>query len=244
MSADAEAAAAPQPLIAFAPAKGDFDWAGEAQLERPRTQFDQDLEQALEAVRAGGGGNVQLWLPAVDDAEDELVASYGFEPYRDLWQLRCPLPSRGTDTPTRAYADADAEAFLEVNNAAFAWHPEQGGMTLEGLAARQAEPWYDPEGFLIHDRQGRIAGFNWTKEHPDAEPPMGEIYAIAVHPDFHGLGLGRGLTLAGLAHLHSKGFEVGMLYVESDNVAANRTYEGVGFRYHHANRAYRATVKP
>jgi len=232
----------PKPMIEFARIDGDFAWSGEAALDRPAEAFRADLEAAVDAVRADGGGRVQLWLPAVDDAEDALVGELGFTPYRDLWQLRCPLPSRGTDTPTRPFEDADAEEFLEVNNAAFSWHPEQGGMTLDGLAERQAEPWYDPEGFLIHTRQGRIAGFNWTKEHPDADPPMGEIYAIAVHPDFHGLGLGRGLTLAGLAHLHSKGFEVGMLYVESDNVAANRTYDGVGFRYHHANRAYELTI--
>ena len=45
---------------------------------------------------------------------------------------------------------------------------------------------------------GRLAGFCWTKVHDDEEPPLGEIYVIAVDPDFVGRGLGRALTVAGL----------------------------------------------
>lgn len=222
---------------------GEFAWAAEVVGPRPEAELVAALTAELDRIRpAGIGSKVQLWLPEVDDAEDEIVGQLGFEPYRDLWQLQCPLPSRNTDTPVRPFKPEDAQGFLEANNLAFSWHPEQGGMTIDGLHERQAEPWYDNAGFLIAERKGRVAGFNWTKEHRDIDPPMGEIYAIAVHPDFQGLGLGRGLTLAGLAHLHAQGLNTGMLYVESDNVAANRTYEGVGFRYHHTNRAYALTL--
>ena len=132
---------------------------------------------------------------------------------------------------------------VAVNRRAFAWHPEQGGMTEADLQARRREPWYDPAGFLIHERDGQIAGFCWTKLHPAAaappsDIPLGEIYVIAVDPDFQGQGIGGPLTLAGLAHLHSRGPATGMLYVESDNVAANAVYRRLGFEHHHTNRAY------
>jgi mycothiol synthase len=131
---------------------------------------------------------------------------------------------------------------LEVNNAAFAGHPEQGGWDLATLRQREAQPWFDPAGFRLHERDGRLAGFCWTKVHSDTLPVLGEIYVIAVHPDFHGLGLGKALTVAGLDHLARRGVTTGMLYVDRDNVAAFELYQRLGFTTNRADRAYAGTV--
>jgi mycothiol synthase len=204
------------------------------------------LAATVEQISAAGGGRLVLWIERVDDTLDATALAFGLAPWRDLFQMRCPLPARTTDLPVRPYTEADADAFLAVNNRAFAWHPEQGGMTHEGLAARVAEPWFVSDGFLLHEREGRLAGFCWTKIHPAdpvlGDPPMGEIYAIAIDPDFHGQGLGKPMTLAGLAWLAEQGLAVGMLYVESDNTAAVRTYERIGFTVHHVDRAYAVEV--
>jgi mycothiol synthase len=207
------------------------------------------LADAVAQARRQGGGRLELWIEQVDDALDAAATDAGFEQWRDLFQMRCPLPVPGDRSPdfaVRPFTPADAEAFLAVNNRAFSWHPEQGNMTLDGLHERLAEPWFDPAGFLLHERDGRLAGFCWTKVHaPDAalgDPAMGEIYAIAIDPDFHGQGLGGPMTLAGLDWLAQQGLEVGMLYVESDNHAAVRTYERLGFTVHHIDRAYAMNV--
>jgi mycothiol synthase len=204
------------------------------------------LARAVDETRAAGGGRLVLWVERVDDQLDATARAAGATPWRDLLQMRCPLPAEATDLPVRAYTPADAEAFLAVNNRAFSWHPEQGGMTLAGLAERTTEPWFDPAGFLLHERDGRLAGFCWTKIHPAddvlGDPPMGEIYAIAIDPDFHGQGLGAPMTLAGLAWLAEQGLGIGMLYVESDNHAAVRTYERIGFTVHHVDRAFTIDV--
>ena len=181
----------------------------------------------------------RLWIREVAEGDDDAARHHGFEPYRDLWQLRCELPAEPSGLSTRAFALADINEFVAVNNRAFHWHPEQGGLTAADVRSRMAEPWFDADGFRLHHRGGRLAGFCWTKVHADHDPPLGEIYVIAVDPDFSGRGLGGPMTLAGLEWLSQRGLTVGMLYVESDNHPANAVYRRIGFEHHHTDRAYR-----
>lgn len=220
------------------PNDGEFRWS----VEVPESR-DGDVGDALRAALADcPDGTVQLWIRAVDEPADAAATSLGFVAYRDLWQLRCPLPNAPSGLRTRAFTPADIDEFAAVNNRAFHWHPEQGGLTREAVLTAMEEPWFDADGFRLlhdHDGDGSLIGFCWTKVHADEDPPLGEIYVIAVDPSAHGRGLGKPMTLAGLEWLADRGLTVGMLYVESDNEAANATYAGIGFTHHHTNRAYR-----
>ena len=93
-------------------------------------------------------------------------------------------------------------------------------------------------------RQGTVfhAAFCWTKVHSNTDPPMGEIYVIAVDPAFHGHGLGKALTIAGLEHLVGQGLTTGMLHVDAGNTTAMSLYERLGFTVHHADHAYLADI--
>src|SRR5690606_13577520 len=90
---------------------------------------------------------------------------------RGLLKMRMPL--RGADgapvalpepAPSAEVAEAltvrafragsDEEAWLRTNAAAFADHPEQGAVTLSDLRQREAEPWFDPEGFFVAEESG------------------------------------------------------------------------------------------
>ena len=209
--------------------------------------LEASLADAVSEVRAVGGGSCRLWIGHVLPGDDELAARWGFRPYRDLWQLRRPLPAPPGRLAVRPFEPSDAAAVVELNRRAFAWHPEQGAMDSDDLARRQAEPWYDQTGFLLHERQGQLAGFCWTKTHAGDGPApndvaMGEIYVIAVDPDYQGRGIGAPLTLAGLEHLADSGLSVAMLHVESTNRSANAVYDRLGFGLHHINRAYVAEL--
>jgi mycothiol synthase len=204
------------------------------------------LSAALGVIADEGGGTVNWWVSRATDVHARLAASVGLVPRRLLHQMRRALPTGiPFDLTTRPFVvGKDEAAWLEVNNAAFSWHPEQGGWTLETIEAREAEAWFDPSGFLLHERNGRLAGFCWTKIHTDYDPALGEIYVIAVHPDFHGLGLGRSLTLTGLDHLAGEGVTVGMLYVDAENTAALHLYEELGFAIDHSDQAFVGDVVP
>ena len=204
---------------------------------RAANEIECILDEAL--ARVGRSARAQLWIRDVAGDDDAAARRHGFEPYRDLWQLRCPLPTEPSGLETRAFTPADVDEFVTVNNRAFHWHPEQGGLTADDVSDRMAEPWFDPDGFRLHHRDGRLAGFCWTKIHADHDPPLGEIYVIAVDPDFSGQGLGQPMTVAGLEWLARRGLAVGMLYVESDNHPANVVYRRIGFEHHHTDRAYR-----
>jgi mycothiol synthase len=199
----------------------------------------QGLGRALtgELAVAAGGHVLRLWAHGDLPAAAALARTAGFERFRALWQMRRSLgepltqPLEGPALPAgralRTFVPGqDEDEWLKLNGRAFAKHPEQGGWTRHDLDLREREPWFDPAGFFIAERDGRMTGFHWTKVH---DPHLGEVYVVGVDPDEQGSGLGRALTLAGLRHLRDLGVGQAMLYVDEDNVPAIRMYEGLGF---------------
>lgn len=226
--------------------RGLHSWALDLVID-PHHRYDalaigpEMLHAALDVVKGEGGGHVHWWVHQPAVAHDQMAAAAGLGRGRDLLQLQRSLPLH--DAPPvlalRPFVPGqDEQAWLDVNNRAFAWHPEQGDWDLDTLRRRFTEPWFDPAGFLLHERDGVLAGFCWTKVHADHDPPLGEIYVIAVDPGHQGLGLGRDLVVAGLAWLHRRGLRQGMLYVDAANTAAVTLYERLGFTTDHVDRAY------
>ncbi len=209
--------------------------------------FGSGLIAALfEAIAERGGGGVSWWIHGSDELA-ALAALAGFAETRRMFQMRMSLPaSRSADIVTRAFVvGQDEDDWVHVNNRAFADHGEQGGWTTETLRLRETEPWFDPTGFRIHECDGRMAAFCWTKVHEasDYEPlRVGEIYVIAVDPAFHGLGLGSQLTLAGLDHLTGIGITTAMLYVDAANTTAVQMYERLGFKTHAVSTAHHLDI--
>jgi mycothiol synthase len=187
---------------------------------------------------------LSIWAHGDLPGSAELLAPHGFTRARVLLQMRRdlagidpdPRPELPDGVVVRPFRPGrDEEAWLRVNARAFATHPEQGSWTAEDLRLREQEPWFDPDGFLLATRgeDGELLGSHWTKVHPPgdvADEAVGEVYVLGIDPAAQGLRLGRALTDLGLAHLRGRGLGEVRLYVEEDNAAAVRLYEGRGFR--------------
>lgn len=192
-----------------------------------------DAEALLEAVEAAVAEPFQVWSHGTASVVAPALARRGYERARALHQLRRalaglpparPLPEGITIRPFRPGADEDA--WLAVNAAAFATHPEQGGWTRADIAEREDERWFRAEDFLLAWQGEKLRGFHWTKVHDDG---LGEVYVLGVDPSAQGTGLGGALLDAGLHHLARRGCPAVLLYVDDDNRAAMRLYERSGF---------------
>ncbi|MDR7382965.1 mycothiol synthase [Promicromonospora iranensis] len=191
------------------------------------------------------GKHLRVWAHGDLEPAREFARAAGLRPVRELLFLSRPVtqaaPTAAPELPAppagyrlRTFRPgSDDDAWLRVNARAFATHPEQGRMTLDDLRARQAEEWFDPEGFFLLVPEGATepAAFLWTKTEPGQPDGArdGEIYAVGADPDHQGKGLGRLMTDVGLAHLARAGASRAVLYVEGDNRPARATYERAGF---------------
>ncbi|MBJ7289238.1 mycothiol synthase [Williamsia sp.] len=202
--------------------------------------------------------SARIWAHGDLPGAKALAGKLELTALRELLSLRRPLGDSANPLPPldipddlvlRTYAGSGDDAeILRVNNAAFDWHPEQGGWSIDEITARTGSDWFDPKGlFLVFDRNDpdTLLGFHWTKVHPavtnpdgDDEPALGEVYIVGVDTGTQGRGLGRILTLAGIRYLEDAGLGEVELYVEGDNAAALHTYERLGFTQHSIDVAY------
>jgi ribosomal protein S18 acetylase RimI-like enzyme len=65
---------------------------------------------------------------------------------------------------------------------------------------------------------------------PDVVSRIGQIEPVGTHPDFQRKGLGKAVVSAGMRHLQCLGMRSVRIRALSDNPAAFRLYESVGFR--------------
>jgi mycothiol synthase len=231
---------------------GAGDMSGELVVHprHRRRGYGTALIKALAADAAGHG--LRVWAHGDLPAAAALAGTVGFTKVRALWQMRMSLASPAVAGPVfpagitlRTFRPGqDERAWLRVNRRAFAHHPEQGSWTMTDLELRETEPWFDPAGFFLAERDGELVGFHWTKVHPAGtdQPAIGEVYVVGVDPAAQGSGLGRALTLAGLAYLRARGLDQVMLYVDASNTPAAKMYSALGFALWHTDVMYQRAL--
>lgn len=229
---------------------GDGPEAG-ADVER------QLIEELRRVLARAGGGSLFLWQHRVAEPAETVPARLGFAVQRELAFMTRPLaqappdPAPPAGVALRAFRPGvDEDAFLEVNNAAFVGHLENGDWTRADLAERTARDWFSANDLLMAWRGDRLTGFHWTKWHAHdsdeapAHEPVGEVYVLAIHPDARGTGLGRYLLRAGVRHLWARGCHAAILYVDCANEAAVALYQAEGFTEESREICYEDRVEP
>lgn len=231
-------ATSPAGIAAIAP-DGSVELAVDPAFRR--SGIGSGLAQAVLARRV----DASLWAHGNLPAAQALASRLGLKAGRELRVMAIDgdalraSAALETDTIPAQYAalsytdairkwgeDAVQDAWLAANNDAFSWHPEQGGWDRGRLNRAMEVSWFDPDGVRLLYHGETLAGFHWTKVHPDG---TGEVYVVGLHSSYRGKGLGDPLLRIGLNYLLERGCSVVKLYVEADNGPAIHRYETLGF---------------
>jgi mycothiol synthase len=201
------------------------------------------------------GDRTRIWSHGDLPAAKAIAASLKLE---RLWSNLLMSKSLGeiqpvtSKYPIRTFIPGlDNQAFLDLNNKVFADYPDQGGWSEDDLKVRVNESWFDDKGFFLAEDMGELIGFCWTKIHgahthshsggddDHGHEALGEIYVLAVNPDYKGQGIGRDLTITGLNYLKYQGLSNVMLYVGVENKPAFKLYKSLGFNEFGSDVMYR-----
>ena len=209
------------------------------------------LKSAIEIC----GKKMRLWSHGDLPAARLLAQSNNFIKVRTVIQMSKDLTQISpinTDYQIRSFLpDLDNQAWLTLNNQAFANHPEQGNWSEADLSIRVNEDWFDEKGFFVAQDKDQLIGFCWTKihgghshthqtdsDHHDHDP-IGEIYVMAVSKEYEGRSIGKALTITGLNYLKYQGLNNVMLYVGVENKPAFNLYKSLGFNEFGSDVMYR-----
>lgn len=211
--------------------------------------FDWTIQQAAEAANQQGHSYIRtVWVSEGDQDRIELLTARGFKPDEDfLWyqerSLTNPLPTRSLPDHFQVRAlrgESEIQLRAAASHAAFG-----SGRPFESYWPRyqrfMRSPVYNPIFDLVAEApEGDLAAFCiiW----PDPVNRVGLFEPVGTHPQYQRLGLGRGILIEGLRRLQACGMERAMVCTESNNPAALKLYQAVGFTPKFKLRTYRKTL--
>jgi len=182
-------------------------------------------------------------LAQVNILQDNVVAKsvlskLGFKFVRRFLELRLDIPAvRWQDIDQtalryRRLQRGDEDKLTQIQNRSFAGTWGYNPNTVEEIIYYTNLANCSPEDVILACDGDKIVGYCWTRitYETTTDERKGQIFMLGVGPDYRGKGIGKGVLLAGLSYLKSKGLQVIELTVDSGNKAACALYRSVGFK--------------
>lgn len=144
---------------------------------------------------------------------------------RDLTQL--PPITLPTGYAIRTYQEGDAPAWCDIMNGQIGT-----GWTVERFQEKMLHvPVFRPEGLFFavkDDVPVASACAWWLPERYGTD--TGVLHMVAVHPDQHGQGLGKAISLAVIHYFNRIAMKDCILFTYTNRIPAIRLYLGLGFK--------------
>jgi mycothiol synthase len=197
------------------------------------------VDASVELARESHGGLVRQFIPSRGEWARTAVEQAGFQRVRTIYHMLRPAdvpPFEARPTPglkIRSMRPGESPRVLEALNRAWAETWAFMPIRLEQL---QEDLEGQMEGMLLgvraEDEEQIVATVHAIYDPVDHNPdgqPRAYISNLTVDPEYRGLGYGRALLAAGLAHLKARGAASITLGVDGGNATPLQLYRSAGF---------------
>jgi mycothiol synthase len=171
-------------------------------------------------------------------AAKSVLSKLGFRFVRRFLQLRLDMAKiRGQDIDQAALQcrhlqPGEEDKLTQIQNRSFTGTWGFNPNSVEEISYRTNLSRCSPEDVMLACDGDKVISYCWTRTIYEAgtNERKGQILMLGVDPDYRGRGIGKGVLLAGLSYLKSKGFQVAELTVDSRNKEACSLYRSIGFK--------------
>ena len=199
------------------------------------------LNSSINRAQKMGAEIAHVNIVESNKAAQMVLPRLGFKYVRRFLELRLDMVRvRWSDIDQsplqyRHLRPGEEQLLTEIQNTSFTGTWGFNPNTVEDIAFRLNMGNHSPEDIILaYDDDDKVIGYCWTETASDVtsttDQNMGRISMIGVVPAFQGQGLGKGVLLAGLAHLKNKGLPATELTVDSQNEVARSLYQSMGFK--------------
>ncbi len=178
-------------------------------------------------------------IPQDNTVAKRVLSKLGFRLVRRFLELRLDITKvhwqdiDQTALRCRHLQLGEEDKLTQIQSRSFAGTWGYNPNTVEEIIYRTNSSTCSAEDIILTYEGDKVFGYCWTEitgEEGTATGRKGQIFMLGVDPDYRGKGVGKGILLAGLSYLKSKGLRVAELTVDSENKAALALYRPVGFK--------------